>query len=57
MLLLIIPPHTESRCRVGGDKILVGKVVRAKLSGFEEKVREGFLRKLRKEFTGVVQGL
>ena len=38
-----------------GNNILVGTVVKAKVGELEEEVREGFLRILRKELTGVVQ--
>ena len=34
---------------------MVGTVVKAKVGDLEEEVREGFLRRLRKELTGVVQ--
>ena len=37
--------------------ILMGTVVKAKVCDLEEELREGFLRRLRKEFTGVVQGV
>ena len=38
-----------------GNKILVGVVVKTKLGELEEEVREVFLRRSRKELTGVVQ--
>ena len=34
---------------------MVGTVVKANVGEMEEDIREGFLRKLRKEMTGVVQ--
>ena len=36
---------------------MVGAVVKSKIGELEEEVREGFLRLLRKELTGVVQGV
>ena len=36
---------------------MVGTVVKSKLGDMEEEIREGFLRRLRKEITGVVQGI
>ena len=41
----------------GGTKILVGTVVKANVGDLEEEVRDGFSRPLRKELTGVVQGV
>ena len=35
----------------------MGAVVKSKVGEFEEDIREVFLRRLRKEFTGVVQGV
>ena len=43
------------RKRGRGDKILVGTVVKAKVGEMEEDIREEFLRRLKKEMTGVVQ--
>ena len=37
--------------------ILMGTVVKAKVCDLEEELREGFLRRSRKDFTGVVQGV
>ena len=34
---------------------MVGTVVKSKVCDLEEEIREGFLRGLRKEMTGVVQ--
>ena len=51
------PPHTSEVQVGGGGKILVGTVVKAKLGELEEEVREWFLRQLRKELSGVVQGV
>ena len=40
-----------------GDKIVEGAVVKAKIGELEEYVRAGDSRKMRMEFTGVVQGV
>ena len=40
-----------------GNKIVVGTVVKAKIGNLEEKVRVGSSRRMRKELTGVVQGV
>ena len=40
-----------------GNKILVGKVIKAKIGELEEEVRVGSLRGMRKELTGMVQGV
>ena len=40
-----------------GGKILVGMVVKANVGDLGEEVREVFYRRLRKEFTVLVQGL
>ena len=40
---------------VGGVKILVGMVVKAKVGKLEDDVREGFSRQMRRELTVVVQ--
>ena len=37
-----------------GNKIVVGKVVKAKIGELEEEVRVGSSIRMRKEFTGVV---
>ena len=44
------------RCRGRGNKILVGTVMKAKISELEDELKESFLRRMRKEFIGVVQG-
>ena len=36
---------------------MVGTVVKANIGELEEEVREGCLRSIRKELTGVVQGI
>ena len=48
-----LPPHT--RKRVMGNNIMVGEFVKSKVGKLEEEIREVFLRRLRKEMTGVVQ--
>ena len=40
-----------------GKKIVVGTVVKEKVSELEEEVRVGSSRRMRKELTGVVQGV
>ena len=40
-----------------GNKIVVGTVVKAKIGELEEEVRVGISRRMRKELTGVVQGV
>ena len=40
-----------------GNKILVGTVVKAKIGELDEEVRAGSSRRMRKELTGVVQGV
>ena len=40
-----------------GNKIVEGTVVKAKIGELEEEVRAGNLRRMRKELTGVVQGV
>ena len=47
------PPQTKKCGR--GNKIMVGMVVNAKVGELEEEIREEFLRRLRKDITGVVQ--
>ena len=56
LLLISIPTQTE---KIEGriNKIVVGTVVKAKIDELEEEVREGFLREIRKELTGVTQGV
>ena len=41
----------------GGNKIMVGAVVKAKVGELEDEVREVFYRRTGKELTGVVQGV
>ena len=41
----------------GGNKIVVGTFVKAKIGELEEEVRVGSSRRMRKELTGVVQGV
>ena len=41
----------------GGVNILVGTVVKAKVGDSEDEGRELFSRQLRKDFTGLVQGV
>ena len=41
----------------GGNKIVVGAVVKAKTGELEEEVRVDSSRRMRKELTGVVQGV
>ena len=55
-ILLSIPP-THRKNKRGGYKIVVGAVVKAKIGGLEEEVRAGFSRMMRKDFTGVFQGV
>ena len=50
-------PPTQRRCRGRGNKIAVGKVVKAKVGELEEEVREGFSRRLRNDLTVFFQGL
>ena len=40
-----------------GNKIVVGTAVKAKIGELEEEVRVGSTRRMRKELTGVVQGI
>ena len=58
MLIIIITPPTEKRCRGGGGVgIMVGTVDKANVGELEEDIRERFSNRLRKELTGVFQGL
>ena len=50
-------PPIQRGCRVGGDKVVVGMVVKAKVVDVEDEVREVFTRSIRKYLTCVVQGL
>ena len=36
---------------------MVGTVMKAKVDELEEEIREGFLRRLRREVTGMVMGV
>ena len=47
----------EQKFKGGGNKIVVVVVVKAKIGELEEEVRAGNSRRIRKEFTGVVQGV
>ena len=47
-------PHQKKKSGMG-KKIMVWKVVKAKVGELEDDIREGFLRRSRKEMTGVVQ--
>ena len=40
-----------------GNKIVLGTVIKSNVGELEEEVRAGSLRRMRKEFTGVVQGV
>ena len=40
-----------------GNKIVVGKVVKAKIGELEEEVRVGSSRRMRMELTGVVKAI
>ena len=40
-----------------GENIVVGTVVKAKIGDLEEEARVGSSRRMRKELTGVVQGV
>ena len=40
-----------------GNNIVLGTVVKAKIGDLEEEVRAGSSRRMRKDFTGVVQGV
>ena len=51
------PLPAEQKSKGRGDKIVVGKVVKAKISKLEEEVRVVSSRSMRKELTGVVQGV
>ena len=49
------PPHIKIEGK--GYKIAVGAVVKSKIGELEEEVRAGNFRSMRKELTGVVQGV
>ena len=51
------PLPTEQKSKGKGNKIVVGTVVKAKIGELEEEVRVGSSRRMRKELTGVVQGV
>ena len=51
------PLTIERKFKGRGNKIVEGKVVKAKIGELEEEVRAGNSRGTRKEFTGVVQGV
>ena len=51
------PLPTEQKLKGRGDNILEGTVVKAKIGELEEEVRASSSRIIRKEFTGVVQGV
>ena len=48
---------TQQKLRVGGNNIMVGVVVKSKIGYLEEEVRADSLRRMRKDLTGVVQGV
>ena len=49
------PLPTEQKLKGGGNKIVVGTVVKAKIGELEEEVRVGSARRMRKDLTGVVK--
>ena len=51
------PLPIELKLKGRGEKIVVGTVVMAKIGEVEEEVRVGSSRRMRKELTGVVQGV
>ena len=55
MLLLTPPDPPQTKNHRKGNKIMVGTVVKVKVGDLEEDIMEGFLRRLRKDMTGVVQ--
>ena len=50
-------PPTNEMCKMREKKVLSGEVMKAKVGELECEVRAGFYRHLRKEFTGVLQGV
>ena len=48
---------TDQKLKGRGNKIVVGAVVKAKIGELEEEIRAGNSRRMRMEFTGVVQGV
>ena len=51
------PLPTERKSKGRGNKIVEGTVVKSKIGELEEEVRSGSSRRMRKELTGVVQGV
>ena len=51
------PLPTERKLKGRGNKIVVGRVVKAKIGELEEEVRVGSSIRMRKELTGLVQGV
>ena len=51
------PLPTEQKSKGRGYKIVVGTAVKAEICELEEEVRVGCSRTMRKELTGVVQGV
>ena len=51
------PLPTERKLKGRGNKIMEGTVVKAKIGELEEEVRAGNSIRMRKELTGVVQGV
>ena len=51
------PLPTERKSKGRGNKIVEGAVVNAKIGGLEEEVRACNSIRMRKEFTGVIQGV
>ena len=48
---------SEQKLKGGGEKIVVGTIVKSKIGELEEEVRESSSINMRKELTGVVQGV
>ena len=51
------PLPTERKPKGRGNQIVVGIVVKSKIGKMEEEVRAGNSRRMRKELTGLVQGV
>ena len=49
-----ISPSHRAKTKGRGEKILEGKVVKAKIGELEEEVRSGNSRRMSKDLTGVV---
>ena len=49
--------HTQRSYRGRRNNILVGVVVKSKVGELENEVREGFSRRLRKNFNGMVESV